>query len=538
MRKLLAIIVLCLILSPAFAGTKGKKLIEYGWDVPDTLYMREHVREMEKVPFDGVVIRVSRRGAGGNWGIGWETFSKKKFELKDYDYAIEDLKATKFKKFTDNFIQVISAPGDVDWLDPEWSAVAHNAACLAKVAKEGGCVGIMFDPELYVEHQVWTYNFWKKTTGTTLTFDEYAAKVRERGREFIRAINKEFPNVVILCLYGDSLPWVESQLWTRKPLSENGYGLLPAFYDGILDAATPQTVLVDGFEFSYGYRTRKEFVNGRKLALNDAKKLSMNPREFKNHVRMGYGVWADWDSNRVGWHPDDFSKNYWTPAGLRASLNYALDLSDRYVWVYSERFSWWPWAAPKEYMDALRLAKEGPGPGEPYPLDLSKIYLTAANQPGYSDEATFSEMRKTMTEVFDFPKDGWRFMRDEQNAGVKQGWYRLDFNDAAWRAISIGKFWEEQTGYYDGRAWYRTKFTAPNIEPGKRVFLAVGAADESAKVWLNGKFIGERDIGWDKPFALEVTHTLKSGQENLLAVQVLDRVAVGGLWKSVKLMVR
>ena len=172
--RTLFIALLCLAVSPLVAAsTKDKKLIEYGWDAPDTLYMREHVREMEKVPFDGVVIRVNRPGTAGNWGIGWEVFSKKRFELKDYDYAIRDLKATKFKRFTDNFIQVISAPGSVDWFDPEWSAVAHNAACLAKVAKQTGCVGIMFDPELYVEHQVWTYDFWNTIASQPTTIPRW-----------------------------------------------------------------------------------------------------------------------------------------------------------------------------------------------------------------------------------------------------------------------------------------------------------------------------------------------------------------------------
>ena len=51
MRTLL-IALFCLAVSPLVAAsTKDKKLIEYGWDVPDTAYMREHVREMEKVPY-------------------------------------------------------------------------------------------------------------------------------------------------------------------------------------------------------------------------------------------------------------------------------------------------------------------------------------------------------------------------------------------------------------------------------------------------------------------------------------------------------
>src|SRR5689334_1414081 len=32
-----------------------KRLIEFGWDEPDTAFMKKHIGEMEKTPFDGCV---------------------------------------------------------------------------------------------------------------------------------------------------------------------------------------------------------------------------------------------------------------------------------------------------------------------------------------------------------------------------------------------------------------------------------------------------------------------------------------------------
>src|SRR5436853_86040 len=32
-----------------------KKLIEFGWDEPDTAFMRQHIAQMEQTPFDGTV---------------------------------------------------------------------------------------------------------------------------------------------------------------------------------------------------------------------------------------------------------------------------------------------------------------------------------------------------------------------------------------------------------------------------------------------------------------------------------------------------
>lgn len=526
--RLIVLVALCLTCTSANAG---KKLVEYGWDVPDTAFVRQHAAEMEKVPFDGVVIQVVSKTEGQ---IGWKVFSKTKTSPEVYQQAIDDLKAAKFKRFTDNFIQVIAYPADVDWFDSDWGSIAENAAALARVAKLSGCKGIMFDPEHYSEHHIWNFQSLPKNH----TYEEYAAKIKERGREFIRAINKEYPDLTILTLYGSSLPYLQSQ---PGGLEKADYGLLAAFYDGMYEAASPGTTLVDGFESSYGYRERKLFEDGRDTVLRQSKTISTEPKAFAKHVRCGFGVWADNGGAPIGWHPDDFSKNYYTPAGLRASLAYALETSDGYVWVYSERLKWWDFNVPQQYLDALALAKKGPGSGEKNPLKMTTLAPKAASQEGYSDEETFAEFRKTMAEVYDFPKDGWRFKRDESERGQKKGWFKVGFDDSGWRTISIAKFWEEQGEEYDGKAWYRLKFTSPAIEPGKQIFLAVGAADESAWAWLNGKSIGVHDIGgagWTVPFALDVTSVLNPRMENALAIMVHDRGFAGGLWKSIKLMAK
>ncbi|HIE03634.1 MAG TPA: hypothetical protein EYP61_02620 [Candidatus Latescibacteria bacterium] len=36
----------------------GKKLVEYGWDVPSPAFVRRHIRKMERLPFDGIVLRL------------------------------------------------------------------------------------------------------------------------------------------------------------------------------------------------------------------------------------------------------------------------------------------------------------------------------------------------------------------------------------------------------------------------------------------------------------------------------------------------
>lgn len=361
--KYLILALICLTANAAWSGTtKGKKLIEYGWDVPSTEYIRQNAAEMDKVGFDGVVLRVSPKGQDfkSTHSFGWTTFSTVEMKWDDVKHAVDDLKAAKLRKLKHNFVQITVSPGTLDWFDAKWSTVINNTRMMARVAKQGGCKGIMFDPEQYTE-QLFDYNKFAYADRKAHTFKEYQAKVRERGREFMRAIEAEFKSPVILTLYGYSIPWVEIRIWSRKGLSRANYGLLPSFYDGMLEAASPGTVFVEGFEFSYPYKKPEEFANARNL-IRDSRTICGVPAEFDEHVQIGFANWVDYNSGAMGWYPDDFKKNFFTPEGFRASLNMALEASDQYVWVYSERTRWWNGAnIPKEYVEALQSAKKGRG---------------------------------------------------------------------------------------------------------------------------------------------------------------------------------
>ena len=48
-----------LVASAAPLAPPGKKLIEYGWDVPTPVQMRDELAAMEKRPFDGLIFRLS-----------------------------------------------------------------------------------------------------------------------------------------------------------------------------------------------------------------------------------------------------------------------------------------------------------------------------------------------------------------------------------------------------------------------------------------------------------------------------------------------
>ena len=94
-----------------------KKLIHHGWGIPDTHYLREHIREMEKDPFDGVTIRVKGKRPDGIMVSGYYTFTKERWEESWFDQAFEDLQVVKFDKFTDNSVDLEATPGELDWFN-------------------------------------------------------------------------------------------------------------------------------------------------------------------------------------------------------------------------------------------------------------------------------------------------------------------------------------------------------------------------------------------------------------------------------------
>src|SRR5204863_550266 len=86
-----------------------KKLIEFGWDEPDTTFLRKHVATMERAaPLDGCVFHAAWKapGAGGKSGnFTWECWSARAFTEGELSQALADLKGTPAKTMRHNFLR-------------------------------------------------------------------------------------------------------------------------------------------------------------------------------------------------------------------------------------------------------------------------------------------------------------------------------------------------------------------------------------------------------------------------------------------------
>jgi hypothetical protein len=90
--------------------------------------------------------------------------------------------------------------------------------------------------------------------------------------------------------------------------------------------------------------------------------LVVGRKAYDQYYRFGLGLWMDMDWRKHGWNTTDFSKNYFTPQMFENSVRMALGASDEYVWIYTEKPSWWSANGkqnlPAEYEAALRHARD------------------------------------------------------------------------------------------------------------------------------------------------------------------------------------
>jgi hypothetical protein len=344
---------LLLVTSLPLGQAPSKKLIQWGAGSPDARQFREQIEVFEKSAFDGTVISATGKDGDKSIDLAWQAFSTTVFKREHFAEAVKDLQAAEPRRFTENFLRFNDTPGGVDFFDDAgWAAIVNNAKVAAWVARQGGLKGWMFDTEQYEKQQ---FKYHDQRDAKTRSFTEYTAAARRRGNEFMRAVNSEFSDITILFTFAHTLMAGD---WNRLP--DALYGLLPPFIDGMLEASTDKTVFVDAMEFAYPAKTRKEFEFLHVHVHVGGKNLSAVQDIYEKKMRVGFGIWLDYDWRTKGWDPKDPAKNHFKPDELHEALRLALEISDRYVWLYSEKANWWTGANLSEaYVKAVMDARAG-----------------------------------------------------------------------------------------------------------------------------------------------------------------------------------
>ncbi len=332
---------------------KKNKLIYMGWDAPTTAQLRRDLPAMARAPFDGVVLWAQAKGSDLPAGINGtpfrEGFSRTPWKRAWFTHAINDLKAVKSQKtpLTDNFLRLDANPGDVDWFDDVgWTAIAEHFGIAAWVAKQGGLKGVLFDAEPYVK-PFYTFDYKANLGAKDHSFDAYRDKARQRGRELMRAMRGEFPDMhVMTCFMMAYL--IESNMYhgpsitrpgidSKRALFLHSYGLLPAFLNGWLDEIGPEMRLTDGNEHAYYYSKPESFFEIATRIKTEALALIApeNRAKYRKQVLVGAGIYID--AHAPGLTLKEYEQPVFGAKTLQKNVAAALSACDGYVWLYGER---------------------------------------------------------------------------------------------------------------------------------------------------------------------------------------------------------
>jgi len=154
--------------------------------------------------------------------------------------------------------------------------------------------------------------------------------------------------------------------------------------------------------------------------------------------------------------------------------------------------------------------------------------------------AAFSQTGRTITEL----KTGWFFIKKDLPEAAN---YALKEKD--WQTVTVPHDWaiagpfskdndlqtvqvkedgEQKATTHSGRTgalpfagvgWYRKHITIQSTTNKSRFYLEFDGAMSNAKVYVNGKFVGEWPYGYSS-FCFDITAFVKNAQDNVIAVRL------------------
>ncbi|MEI6277113.1 MAG: beta-glucuronidase [Prolixibacteraceae bacterium] len=127
----------------------------------------------------------------------------------------------------------------------------------------------------------------------------------------------------------------------------------------------------------------------------------------------------------------------------------------------------------------------------------------------------------------------WKFQKDSLAVGETENWQ----NGLAKSCdIAVPGSWNEQftdSRDYLGLAWYEKEVFIPGSWKGQKIYIRVGSANYAAKVFVNGKPVGQHE-GGHLPFAFNISPDINWNGLNRISIQIENilkpgRVPTGGL---------
>src|SRR5918993_2676003 len=112
----------------------------------------------------------------------------------------------------------------------------------------------------------------------------------------------------------------------------------------------------------------------------------------------------------------------------------------------------------------------------------------------------------------------------EADDEIRRNGIALELDDsprAGWTEVSVPGHWQStpEFAWSNGPIMYRTRFTAPAPQDGRRRWVTLDGIFYQADVWLDGAYLGDPE-GYFFPHSFDVTALSRLGDDHVLAVEV------------------
>ena len=305
------------------------KVIDLSWSNPTVDFLQRNLAAMEKdSPLDGLCIRV--RGDrvtrnGRKYFAADCAWTNTKLEFKNFAKDVAALKKIPFKKFTDNFYYSTTYYYDLDWHDDAgWKTATDNFGVIARVCREAGLKGILFDLEEY-RKEFWDY--WK-FINPAKDYKTTAATVYKRGQQWGKAVFGNYPEITLFMPY----------MFSMYDRSLGAY-----FINGIISVMPPAARIIEGYEpDSYDAKKPEDYRTIAAKFYKNAKRCSSpeNRAKYMAQVELAPGFYMDAIIKKKKF--EELKKQCGGVNNfMRRNIAGALEETRSYIWLYSEAGCWW-----------------------------------------------------------------------------------------------------------------------------------------------------------------------------------------------------
>jgi beta-glucuronidase len=116
----------------------------------------------------------------------------------------------------------------------------------------------------------------------------------------------------------------------------------------------------------------------------------------------------------------------------------------------------------------------------------------------------------------------WQATLDPQDKGEQEGYFKPEFAAQGWKDVNVPASFANvapEIDRYEGVGWFRKSFRPQAPWKGWRIVLTFKGINNHARIWLNGKLVGENSDAF-LPFEVPIDGALRFGADNVLAIHV------------------